>query len=343
MWPEAHHTRAPVHDWPPAWASGWGDDEFGAWAEFEIGRVAQRLRWIEPGNFQMGTEQTDVHSYSDERPQHVVTLREGFWLADTPCTQALWLEVCGGKNPSHFQGVNDWQERPVESVNIADVQGFFKKLQTHLAVDCEPVLPTEAQWEYACRAGTQTAYWWGDEFDGQRANVDEQYKGTTAVKRFEPNPWGLHDMHGNVWEWCADDQRKYGSKAQENPTGSLESDARVVRGGSWVHHAVYATLLRAWGVPRRFFRGGLGSLPQHDLRRRALALVQIHKCLRVVCSGLSQRGGGHGWWHRHQAGGEDAHGFGISARACHAHHRAVGALVSGAPDAHSAMYLKITF
>jgi formylglycine-generating enzyme len=240
MWPEAHQTRAPIHEWPPAWASSWGDDEFGVWAEFELGSVVQRLRWIEPGTFQMGSKKDDKSGFADEQPQHLVTLSEGLWLANTPCTQALWLEVLGGQNPSGFKDAKDWQDRPVENVNIADVDAFFEKLQTRLVVECQALLPTEAQWEYACRAGTQTSYGWGDAFDPTRANVDAQHKITTPVEQFKPNPWGLHDMHGNVWEWCADDRREYSGAAEVDPTGSLDSDARVVRGGSWILHAVLA-------------------------------------------------------------------------------------------------------
>jgi formylglycine-generating enzyme required for sulfatase activity len=226
--------------------------EHGLFMDMALGAVAQRFIWIEatePQGFLMGSsdaerariEDKDYRRWAErEGPQHRVHLTAGFWLADTPCTQAMWLAVQRGKNPSHFHKGADWQDRPVEQVSADDVDKFLKTLQSKLPPGCEAMLPNEAQWEYACRAGTHTAYWWGDEFDGERANVDERYKGTTPVKQFEPNPWGLHDMHGNVWEWCADGMREYHDVAEVGPAGSLDSDARVVRGGSWIFDAVNA-------------------------------------------------------------------------------------------------------
>lgn len=198
------------------------------------------FRYIPPGNFLMGSP-TGIGS-DDEHPQHPVTLTEGFWLADTPCTQALWQAVMGD-SPSHFKDGPDAPRRPVEQVSWDDIQRFLQRLQAMLPPGCEAALPTEAQWEYAARAGTTTAYWWGDEPDGLRANLDisnskdwDDESGTSPVDQYPPNSWGLHDMHGNVWEWCADDLRSYADRAEHNPTGSTGGDARAVRGGSWIDH-----------------------------------------------------------------------------------------------------------
>ena len=117
-------------------------------------------------------------------------------------------------------------------------------------------LPTETQWEYACRAGTTTAYWWGDTFDPKRANVnvdgDRDFDGskgaTTPVKHFAPNPWGLHDMHGNVWEWCEDVWRE--RLDAEGEGGEEGSSGRAVRGGSWLLRPVLARSAYRLGWPR---------------------------------------------------------------------------------------------
>jgi formylglycine-generating enzyme len=232
MWPEADLRHAPVADWPPRWAAAWGDDEFGLWADLRIGvQAQQRFRWIEPGSFTMGSPETEKPRYDDEGPAHHVTLTRGFWFADTPCTQAFWLAVMGGENPSRFKDEPDSPQRPVEQVTWDDAMGFVERLQQRLQGRAEPGLPTEAQWEYACRAGAQTAYFWGDKFDAQRANV--RTDGTTPIKRYSPNPWGLFDMHGNVWEWCADWLGTYRDRPEVDPQGSPVGDARAARGGSW--------------------------------------------------------------------------------------------------------------
>lgn len=199
-----------------------------------------RFRYLEPGAFLQGSPQGTGHN--DEHPQHPVTLTQGLWLAETPCTQALWQAVMD-KNPSHFTQGEDAPRRPVEQVSWDNVQTFLKALQPLLPPGCEAVLPTESQWEYACRAGTQTAYWWGDEPDESKANVDmtgqknwEDKDGTTPVYRYPPNPWGLHDMNGNVWEWCADGQRDYAESPERDPERPGDGDSRVARGGSWIYY-----------------------------------------------------------------------------------------------------------
>jgi formylglycine-generating enzyme required for sulfatase activity len=239
-WPAQDRWRAPVGDWPPAWASAWGSDRFGLWADLVVGAATQRMRWIEPSGpegFAMGE--------ADAKRQVVV--EAGFWLADTPCTQAFWMAVAGDKsNPSRFQkGPPDAALCPVEQVSWDTVQAWFG----HLAVYCPAtaglaVLPTEVQWEYAARAGTRTAYWWGDEFDEAKANTDvkgdrdiDGSKGaTTPVKHYPPNPWGLYDVHGNVWEWCDDVWRE----RLDRDGGEADPSERAVRGGSWIIESVHA-------------------------------------------------------------------------------------------------------
>jgi formylglycine-generating enzyme required for sulfatase activity len=240
---------------PPPFADTWGDDAYGLWAEFELGSggeagpVAQRLRWIEPGSFLMGSPEDEPERDSDEGPRHAVTLTRGYWLADSACTQALWRTVLGS-DPSRFTGDEqplarpDGQLRPVERVSWDEVQRFLRALETMLP-GCEAALPTEAEWEYACRAGSDTSFSFGAQITPEQVNYHGEYpyaggeKGlhrgeTVPVKSLPPNAWGLYEMHGNVWEWCADGIREYTAEAVRDPVGPVGEGAdRVVRGGSW--------------------------------------------------------------------------------------------------------------
>ncbi len=238
---------------PPLWAVAWGDDQYGLWAEAEFGSgeevVAQRLRWIVPGDFLMGAPEGEQDAQVREHPQHQVFISNGYWLADTTCTQALWLAVMAD-NPSHFQETIDLQ-RPVERVSWLDVQQFLRKLSLPGA---QASLPTEAEWEYACRAGTTTPFSFGENISTAQVNFNgnhpygdgkkgEYRKSTVPVRALPANPWGLYQMHGNLWEWCADTRREYTLDAQTDPglpqaLTSLENDyLRVLRGGSWVSGA----------------------------------------------------------------------------------------------------------
>lgn len=226
---------------PPAWASGWGQDKYGAWVEFSIGDVTQRMHWIRPGRFVMGSSEDEVgrNPFFAEGSQHEVTLTQGFWMFDTACTQALW-EAVMGDNPSEFKE----EDRPVENVSWDDCQGFIKRINEKIP-GLDLGLPTEAQWEYACRAGTTTPFSFGENITPEQVNYNGNYpfadgpKGeyrqeTVPVASLPPNPWGLYEMHGNVWEWCLDGLRDYCSEKQTDPKGSMhESAHRVVRGGSW--------------------------------------------------------------------------------------------------------------
>jgi formylglycine-generating enzyme required for sulfatase activity len=230
------HTVFP-DEFPEAWASDWGEDEYGIFMGFTYKGVRQDFRWIEPGTFLMGSP-TDEPARDNDETQHAVTLSKGYWLADTCVTQALWEAVMGA-NPSRFQGAN----HPVENVSWDDAQAFITRMNEMKAA-LRLCLPTEAQWEYACRAGTSTPFSFGDEISPEIVNYDGNYpyhngsKGefreqTVEVGSLPPNAWGLYEMHGNVWEWCQDWYGDYGAVAQVDPQGPGEGTRRVWRGGSW--------------------------------------------------------------------------------------------------------------
>jgi formylglycine-generating enzyme len=215
-----------------------GVDAYGIYADIEFKGVTQRFRWLAAGSFLMGSPTTEVDR-SDDEVQHSVTLTQGFWLADTTVTQALWSAVMGN-NPSRFQ---DNQNNPVEQVSWNDAQTFIVKLN-QLNPELHAQLPTEAQWEYACRAGTDTPFSFGKNitpeqvnYNGNRPYADGKQglyrEKIVAVRSLPPNAWGLYEMHGNVWEWCSDIYGGYPSEAVTNPVGTATGTNRVLRGGSW--------------------------------------------------------------------------------------------------------------
>jgi formylglycine-generating enzyme required for sulfatase activity len=187
--------------------------------------------WCPPGGFLMGSPASEANRYDDER-QHRVTLTRGFWMAKTETTQGQWESVMG-ENPSAFEG----EDLPVENVSWDDVQGWLEKMNetTPLPSGWKWTLPTEAQWEYACRAGTETAF--AGDLD-EMAWYDENSGSTTnPVGTKKANAWGLHDLHGNVWEWCSDWYGDYSSGSSSDPTGATTGVIRVYRGGSWGNFA----------------------------------------------------------------------------------------------------------
>jgi formylglycine-generating enzyme len=221
---------------PPPWAARWGDDECGLWAELEVKGVAQRMRWLAPGEFLMGSPNHEVGARKSEKPQHRVRISQGFWFADTPCTQDLWQAVTGDWT-KRYKG----SPRPVTDVNWDQVLLFCSTLDSALCDAAEADLPTEAQWEFACRAGTTTLFGLGSNWIAGAANNAGSHDNTTFVKKYRPNAWGLFDCHGQVWEWCVDDLRDYSAvkipdKLFVDPIGPLgneSNDCRALRGGAW--------------------------------------------------------------------------------------------------------------
>ncbi len=253
---------------PTPWADAWGDDRFGLWAALAVGGLTQRLRYLPPGSFLMGSPLDEPNRFEDEGPQHQVTLTEGLWLADTACTQGMWMAVMGGDNPSHFTGDLDL---PVERVSWNDVQAFLAQLQAHLPAGIKALLPTEAQWEYACRAGTTTPFSFGQQISTAQVNYNgnhpynngpkgEYREATVPVKAVPANAWGLYQMHGNVWEWCADAMHAYTEKAVADPSGAggKGTQSYAVRGGSWFNDGWLARSARRNQLERVGHRASLG-------------------------------------------------------------------------------------
>lgn len=213
----------------PDWAHAFGRDAIGLWAKLRVGQVEQRMRWIVPGRFMMGSPDSELGRRKDEGPQHRVTITRGFWLADTPCTQEMW-ETAKKSNPSLFKGAR----RPVECVPAREADDFFRELRIG-------GLPTEAQWEYACRAGTTTATYAGNLSDLERDKTldaiawygQNSSEGTHEVGLKSSNRWGLYDMLGNVLEWCADSYERYAADPVQDPF-PVRSLSRARRGGGWL-------------------------------------------------------------------------------------------------------------
>jgi formylglycine-generating enzyme required for sulfatase activity len=223
------------HSLSYSWCISCGNDEFGDWADFKINRITQRMRWLEPDNFIMGSPINEEERFENET-QHKVKLTRGFLMADTTCTQELWQAVMG-KNPSNFKGL----QHPVENVSFEDCQEFIEIVNNNNKY-MNLRLPTEAEWEYACRAGAKTAFCFGDTIDSQLVNYKKGglaifWNETVEVKSLPSNRWGLYQMHGNVREWCADWYGEYSTNDMVDPKGLKTGDSRVLRGGSWFSRA----------------------------------------------------------------------------------------------------------
>ena len=248
--------------------------------------IGMKLVLIPKGTFQMGSPPSEEGSQDNER-QHEVTLTEDYYLGAFEVTQSQYQKVMGN-NPSNFQGDKiaerhpqtgrvvkevDSSSHPVEKVSWEDAVEFCKRL-SDLPEEKKASrvyrLPTEAEWEYACRAGSKTAYsfgvssqslgdyaWFGNNSGSKELDSDalwakmkknpQEYADTLLsagcathpVRDKKPNAWGLYDMHGNVWEWCSDWYGDYPKGAVSDPTGPREGSLRVFRGGSWRNEAAF--------------------------------------------------------------------------------------------------------
>ena len=230
------------------------------------------LRRIPAGSFTMGSPDSESGRDTDEN-QHKVTLTKAFFIGVFECTQRQW-ELVMGNRPSHFSNADHYMTRPVERVSYNDIRGsssnggagwpecghavdstsFLGKLRAMTGLEFD--LPTEAEWEYSCRAGTATPLNSGkgvtapDEcpnmakvgrylFNGGTESGKTAAGATAKVGSYLPNAWGLYDMHGNVWEWCLDWYEEYPTASVEDPKGASSGQYRLMRGGSWSNEAQY--------------------------------------------------------------------------------------------------------
>jgi formylglycine-generating enzyme required for sulfatase activity len=246
-------TFAATHGWLERQGEGWRIQTRPLQVRGLVERLAPdlplRLIQIPAGRFRMGSPPEEEGRDADEGPQHEVTLQD-FWLGQTPITQAQWRLVAGwpkverelARDPSDFKG----DDRPVERVNWHDAMEFCRRLRQRLGSTF--TLPSEAQWEYACRAGTTTPFAFGGTISPELANYNGTIafangptglnrRETTPVGSFPANAWGLHDMHGNVWEWCLDHWHDTYNGAPADGSAWLsnagEDSLRLLRGGSW--------------------------------------------------------------------------------------------------------------
>jgi formylglycine-generating enzyme required for sulfatase activity len=202
--------------------------------------IGMKLVLIPAGEFMMGSPETEKDRSPYESPQHKIKITKPFYMGTTEVTQAQWKALMGN-NPSGFHG----DDLPVENVTWNDCQEFLEKLSAKEWKTYR--LPSEAEWEYGCRAGTTTPFNTGEAISTDQANYDGNYtygngeKGenrqkTTPAGSFKPNAWGVYDMHGNLWEWCQDwyEEDYYKSSPSVDPTGPAQGADRVLRGGGWI-------------------------------------------------------------------------------------------------------------
>ena len=219
--------------------------------DFPLGNtgLSVTMCWIPAGSFMMGAQDGEQDSYNTEDPRHEVNFGSGFWMGKYEVTQAQW-EAVTGHNPARNYGVGT--NYPVYYVSWDDIQGFESIL-----VDAFR-LPSEAEWEYACRAGTTTRFYWGDDPNYERIDEYAVYVGdepncTAEVGDKLPNAWGLHDMSGNVWEWCEDVwHENYNGAPEDASPWTQDGDQRyrLLRGGSLSDNPRYCrSANRLWGFP----------------------------------------------------------------------------------------------
>ena len=260
---------------PPAWAGRFGEDRHGVFADFELNGVRFDWRWIPPGRFWMGSPHQKSWVPTEELPRHEVILTRGFWMGRTPVTQAQWGVVLE-PNPAEFKGGN----RPVETLTWNEARAFAEHLNRAVK-GLSVTLPTEAQWEYACRAGTDGDFGDGSALTnvtGKDSALDRLgwFKGNSDggagnLETKAPNGWGLHDMHGLVWEWCLDGKRPYRDGLVVDPVGPCNEGPvhkRVIRGGSFTNFAVGCRAASRSAVPG----GPNGGVVSSDIGFRLVAM-----------------------------------------------------------------------
>jgi len=203
--------------------------------------VKMALILIPAGQFVMGSSKGQKDKCADEMPAHRVTITRPFYMGKYEVSQEEWQAVMG-ENPARYKG----EGKPIENISWQQCQKFLEKLNA-LVPDARFRLPTEAQWEYACRTGTETPFSYGNDLDYEALkeyavygrkfkSVSETEDTTEPVGKKKPNPWGLYDMHGNVWEWCHDWYNKdyYKRSPRDDPQGPEAGRWKVLRGGSWM-------------------------------------------------------------------------------------------------------------
>jgi len=209
-------------------------------------KATMKLVLVPAGKFTMGGPASEKDS-ANEGPQHEVTISKPFYMGATEVTQAQY-EAIMGKNPGSFKG----PQNPVESVSWNDAVEFCKALSKKTGKTV--TLPTEAQWEYACRAGSKTRFCYGDDPDNTTIGDYAWYSAnseskTHPVGQKKPNDWGLYDMHGNVWEWCSDwFTDSYAKASNVDPTGPDSGKAPVVRGGGCINNPLYCRSSFRYGM-----------------------------------------------------------------------------------------------
>jgi hypothetical protein len=302
----------------PTWAKRSGMDDAGIWAEFEVLKpgtepVIQRLRWLWPREFLMGSPEQECGRFQDEQ-QRSVMLSRGCWLADTACTWELWWSALGERlGWYHLSRIDS----PVTKTSFEDIVSRFLPALNSLVPGLDARLPSEAEWEYGCRAGTDTPFWFEGRIDPGLVN----YKGdsphsdsttvfsrntTVRVKALPANGWGLYQMHGNVWEWCQDrfDKYPHGRFAEDYcSTGEL----RVIRGGSFKSSAEHCRAARRHHWDSKTPRDDLGFLQcrhkAHPPRRPVLSCTPTRgqgatrRAVSSLPAGVSQYVLHHGRFH----------------------------------------------
>ena len=223
-------------------------DDHGDTRSFSLpGGSSMDFVWLAPGVFQMGSPDTEAGRDLDEGPVHEVEISKGFYMGRYEVTQGEWESVMGTTPWSGLDYVRADSSHPAVWISWDDVHAFIGRLND-AAGDSLYRLPSEAEWEYACRAGTSTRWSFGDDasqltdyawYGDNALDVGEEYGHGVGLKR--PNPWGLYDMHGNVWEWVQDwyDGDYYDSSPRVDPLGPRTGSNRVIRGGSFSNFAQY--------------------------------------------------------------------------------------------------------